>query len=245
MILPQWEQSHCSFLDYFATGKLSPQVTEEVVAGIADGCVEAGCALIGGETAEMPGMYGPGHYDLAGFCVGVVERSKVLDGSKVCVGDHIYGFLSSGLHSNGYSLARKILADLDFSEKYGLERSLGELLLAPTRIYVRQCLKLHQSGAHAFAHITGGGLLDNIPRVLPLGTTAFLQRKAWKQPTIFSLLEERGKLSSTDMYRTFNCGIGMVAIVPPSLSTEAESLGAVRLGRVEASVSEEPSVHIG
>ena len=140
----------------------------------------------------MPGMYGSGHYDLAGFCVGVVERSKVLDGSKVCVGDHIYGFLSSGLHSNGYSLARKILADLDFSEKYGLERSLGELLLAPTRIYVRQCLKLHQSGAHAFAHITGGGLLDNIPRVLPSGTTAFSTAKGLETAHNFFIARRAG-----------------------------------------------------
>ena len=230
------------FLDYFATGKLSPEVAEEVVAGIADGCVEAGCALIGGETAEMPGMYGPGHYDLAGFCVGVVERSQVLDGSKVRIGDHIYGFLSSGLHSNGYSLARNICTGLDLSQNHGLERPLGQLLLAPTKIYVHQCLHLHKMGAHAFAHITGGGLLDNIPRVLPPGTAAKIQRSAWREPSIFSFLEERGQLSSTDMHRTFNCGIGMVAIIPSQLSAEALSLGAICLGEVQASKSQAPSV---
>jgi phosphoribosylformylglycinamidine cyclo-ligase len=209
------------FLDYFATGALTPSVTEEVVAGIADGCVEAGCALIGGETAEMPGMYGSGHYDLAGFCVGVVERDNVIDGSLVKEGDAVIGFSSSGLHSNGYSLARKLCSDLDWSQDYSVGEPLGDALLRPTNIYVSTCLALAQEfSVHAFAHITGGGLTDNIPRVLPDGLGVVLKNSSWDMPPIFTFLQQRGELSLQDMRQTFNCGIGLVAVVEQKVAAE-------------------------
>ena len=222
------------FLDYFATGKLSVHVAEEVIAGIADGCVEAGCALIGGETAEMPGMYGAGHYDLAGFCVGVVEKDQILDGSTIQAGDAVIGFASSGLHSNGYSLARKICQELDWEHAYNLGDRLGSVLLRPTLIYVRTCQRLLKSHrAKGLAHITGGGLTDNIPRVLPAGLGVTLQASAWEIPPIFQLLQQTGNIPTEDMRRTFNCGIGLVAIVP---SEEKEvvcrDLNGIDLGTV-------------
>lgn len=197
------------FLDYLATGKLSPAQAEEVVKGIAEGCVQAGCALIGGETAEMPGMYAKGEYDIAGFCVGVVEKNKLITGENIQAGDVLLGLASSGLHSNGYSLARKVLLDGQN------DRELAETLLTPTRIYVKTVLAIHQSFTlKGAAHITGGGFIENIPRVLPEGCTAIIRRQAWDVPEIFRLIAEKGKIEEEEMYHTFNMGIGMVLIVP-------------------------------
>ncbi len=203
------------FLDYYATGKLQVAIAAAVIKGIAAGCEQAGCALVGGETAEMPGLYHAGDYDLAGFAVGVVEKSRIIDGSKVAPGDVLLGIASSGPHSNGYSLIRKIIdvsgADLG-QDFHG--RTLGDTLLAPTRIYIKPLLQLFaQMDVHALAHITGGGLLDNIPRVLPNDTRAVLQSSAWPRPPIFDWLQQHGGVADTEMYRTFNCGIGMVVIV--------------------------------
>ena len=222
------------FLDYFATGKLAPEVAVEVVAGIADGCLQAGCALVGGETAEMPGLYAPGHYDLAGFCVGVVERGAALDGSRTLEGDLLVGLPSSGIHSNGYSLVRQICDPLDWSESHGLDSSLGDMLLRPTRIYVSECLRFaREFGARGMAHITGGGILENIPRVLPEGLGARLE--PLDLPPLFSFLQERGGLADTDMHRTFNCGLGMVAVLPRERAAEAASaLGGSVVGEVVA-----------
>jgi phosphoribosylformylglycinamidine cyclo-ligase len=208
------------FLDYFATGKLEPKVAEDVIASIAQGCRQAGCALIGGETAEMPGMYAAGDYDLAGFCVGAVERGALLDGSRVANGDAIVGIASSGVHSNGFSLVRRIIADRDWqvaAEAPFLPGvSLGEALLEPTRIYVKPLLPLIRDNLiHGLAHITGGGLLENIPRVLPDGLRAEVDASAWDYPPLFALLQEGGAIEPQEMARTFNCGIGMVAIVAP------------------------------
>jgi len=207
------------FLDYYATGKLSLDMAEDVIKGIGEGCQQAGCALVGGETAEMPGMYNGDDYDLAGFCVGVVEKSKIIDGSKVAAGDVIIGLQSSGPHSNGYSLIRKIIevsgADLseDFSGNTSGE-SLGEALLAPTRIYVKALLALLEIvDVHALAHITGGGLLENLPRVMPEGTQAVIDSQSWQRPPVFEWLQKNGNVESTEMYRTFNCGVGMVLCV--------------------------------
>ncbi len=204
------------FLDYYATGKLSVDVAEAVIRGIAEGCLQAGCALVGGETAEMPGMYHGGDYDLAGFCVGVVERSEVLDGSRVQAGDAIIGLASSGVHSNGYSLVRKLIsvAGADAHTMLAGE-SLFDRLLTPTRIYVKSMLKLAQAlPVSAFAHITGGGLTDNIPRVLPDGLEAHLVRSQWHSDPVFEWLAATGGIAPAEMYRTFNCGIGMVVVVP-------------------------------
>ncbi len=206
------------FLDYLATGKLTPEKAVEILKGISEGCVQAGCALIGGETAEMPGMYGEGEYDLAGFTVGVVDNSKIIDGSAITVGDRLIGIASSGLHSNGYSLARKICLEhlqlpLD-AVPAGLERTLGEELLTPTRIYVKAILNLLRDfQIKGMAHITGGGLLENVPRVLPRHCRAMIHKESWPKPAIFNLLREGGNISETEMYRTFNYGIGMVLIV--------------------------------
>jgi len=213
------------FLDYYATGKLEVEVAAQVVAGIGVGCEQAGMALVGGETAEMPGMYQVGDYDLAGFCVGIVEKSKIIDGSQVQVGDCLLGLASSGPHSNGYSLIRKVLevsgADLQ-ADFHG--RTLGETLLAPTRIYVKNLLALMQTlPVHALAHITGGGLLENIPRVLPAGLCAHLQRQAWPQPPIFDWLQAQGGIAEAEMLRTFNCGIGMLVIVPAAQAAQAQA----------------------
>ena len=203
------------FLDYYATGKLSVANASAVVQGIGDGCVQAGCALIGGETAEMPGMYHGEDYDLAGFCVGVVEKASIIDGSKVKAGDTIIGIASSGPHSNGYSLVRKIIdvSGAKLSDPFG-NSSLGETLLTPTRIYIKSLLALlTKVDVHAMAHITGGGLLENIPRVLPEGCMAALNRDTWQRPAIFNWLQEQGNVKDDEMHRTFNCGIGMTVII--------------------------------
>src|SRR5690348_6938503 len=200
------------FLDYYATGKLDNGVASAVVASIAEGCRQAGCALIGGETAEMPGMYSTGDYDLAGFCVGAVERDKVLMGADIQAGDVILGLASSGVHSNGFSLVRRIIARehwrLDERLPGDGKRTLGEALLEPTRIYVRSLLPLIQEGLiKGLAHITGGGLLENIPRVLPEGCHAVVEAQRWNLPAIFTLLQEGGSISPEEMARTFNCGV--------------------------------------
>lgn len=206
------------FLDYFATGALDVGVAQQVIAGVAEGCRRAGCALLGGETAEMPGMYGPNEYDLAGFAVGVVDREQILDGSLVKVGDVAIGVASSGLHSNGYSLARRALLDvaklpLD-RPAGGLSRTLGEELLEPTTIYARATLKAIATGqVHAIAHITGGGLPGNIPRVLPEGIGVVLDPRAWTRHEIFSLIQRAGDIEEAEMRRTFNLGLGLVVVV--------------------------------
>ncbi len=217
------------FLDYYATGKLDVDVATEVIKGIAHGCELAGCALVGGETAEMPGMYAAHHYDLAGFSVGIVEKDKILDGSRVHVGDRLIGIASSGPHSNGFSLIRKILerSKADLHAPLG-DTTLGEALLAPTRIYVKSLLRLlGQVDVHALCHITGGGLLENLPRVLPSGTCAHLHRNAWQQPAVFAWLQKHGGIDATEMYRVFNSGIGMVVIVDAKdLDITLDSLSA-------------------
>lgn len=208
------------FLDYLAVGTLEPGKVEQIVAGVAEGCVQAGAALIGGETAEMPGMYQPGEYDIAGFSVGVVERSKMIDGSEVKAGDVVIGLASSGVHSNGFSLVRKLLLD---NGKYSVGdrpaelggTTLGEALLAPTRIYVLPVLALlEQAKVHGMAHITGGGFIENIPRVLPANVNARIKLGSWPMPPIFNLLRAEGSLTHDDCYRTFNMGIGYVIVVP-------------------------------
>jgi phosphoribosylformylglycinamidine cyclo-ligase len=199
------------FLDYFASGKLDTDVARTVVASIAEGCRQAGCALIGGETAEMPGMYAAGDYDLAGFCVGAVERGELLDGSRIAPGDAIVGIASSGVHSNGFSLVRRIIAERQWDLAAD---GLGDALLAPTRIYVRSLLPLVREGlVRGLAHITGGGLLENVPRVLPEGCHAQIDAGSWDFPPLFSRLQQGGNVAPEEMARTFNCGIGMVAIV--------------------------------
>jgi len=208
------------FLDYLATAKLSPEQAVEVVKGIAEGCKQANCALLGGETAEMPGMYAGGEYDLAGFSVGVVDNDKIIDGSTITKGDQIIGIASSGLHSNGFSLARKIFLEtlnLDLtSQPEELENSLGEELLTPTRIYVKSILNLIRDfKLKGIAHITGGGLLENIPRILPHHCKAIIKRKSWEKPAIFEMLRQGGNIPDDEMYRTFNYGIGMVLVVSP------------------------------
>ena len=206
------------FLDYFATGKLDNGVAERVVAGIADGCKLAGCALIGGETAEMPGMYAAGDYDLAGFCVGAVERGEQLTGDRVAAGDVLLGLESSGVHSNGYSLVRRLVADkgwkLDRPALFDADRLLIDHLIEPTRIYVKSLLPVIRSGRiHALAHITGGGLLENVPRVLPKGLHARIDAGAWQQSRLMAFLQAQGNIEPAEMARTFNCGIGMVLAV--------------------------------
>ena len=206
------------FLDYFATGKLESGIAERVVAGIADGCKMAGCALIGGETAEMPGMYAAGDYDLAGFCVGAVERGEQLTGSAVAVGDVLLGLASSGVHSNGYSLVRRLADDMgwrmDRPALFDPDRLLIDHLIEPTRIYVKSLLPVIRSGRiHALAHITGGGLLENVPRVLPEGLHARIDVGSWEQPRLMAFLQAQGHIEPAEMARTFNCGIGMVLAV--------------------------------
>ncbi|NLD67599.1 MAG: phosphoribosylformylglycinamidine cyclo-ligase [Limnobacter sp.] len=219
------------FLDYFACGKLDVDVAEQVVAGIANGCEQAGCALIGGETAEMPGMYPAGEYDLAGFAVGVVEKSKILDASRVQAGDAVIGFASSGAHSNGYSLLRRIVerahggfdAAALRADFHG--RPFADALLAPTRIYVKPVLRLLEAmPVHGLAHITGGGLVGNVPRVLPDGLQAVLHREAWTAPPLFDWLQREGAVTDEEMHRVFNCGLGMVAIVAAERADAAIAL---------------------
>ncbi len=201
------------FLDYYATGKLDVDTAASVITGIAEGCSQSGCALVGGETAEMPGMYHGEDYDVAGFCVGVVEKSEIIDGSKVQEGDVLLALGSSGPHSNGYSLVRKILevsnTDPETTQLAG--KSLADHLLAPTRIYVKNLLSLiEQVDVHAIAHLTGGGFWENIPRVLPENTQAVLEESSWQWPAVFDWLQQAGNVSRHEMYRTFNCGVGMV-----------------------------------
>ncbi len=214
------------FLDYYATGKLDVDVAERVVAGIVEGCVQAGAALVGGETAEMPGMYSGDDYDLAGFCVGVVERDHIIDGSTTRVGDTIIGLPSSGPHSNGYSLIRKLIAAAGANERTLLDgRPLYDRLLAPTRIYVKALLALIRAvPVKGLAHITGGGLTDNIPRALPDGTKAVLERAAWPRDPVFEWLKATGRIADAEMYRTFNCGIGMTICVAADNVTHALEL---------------------
>lgn len=233
------------FLDYFATGKLENGVAERVIASIADGCKQAGCALIGGETAEMPGMYAPGDYDLAGFCVGAVERDRLLDGTAIAPGDVILGLGSTGVHSNGYSLVRRLAADkgwkLDRPAIFDQDRILIDALMAPTRIYVKSLLPLLKAGRiHGLAHITGGGLLENIPRVLPTDCHARIDANAWPQPRLMAFLQAQGNIEPQEMARTFNCGIGMVALVAAdqadAVAADLEAAGETvhRIGTVES-----------
>ena len=221
------------FLDYFATGKLDSGVAERVVSGIADGCKISGCALIGGETAEMPGMYAAGDYDLAGFCVGAVERGQQLTGDRVAAGDVLLGLASSGVHSNGYSLVRRLAADkgwkLDRPALFDADRLLIDHLIEPTRIYVKSLLPVIRSGRiHALAHITGGGLLENVPRVLPKGLHARIDADAWEQPRLMAFLQAQGHIEPGEMARTFNCGIGMV------LAVAADDVASVQADLVAA-----------
>ena len=204
------------FLDYFATGSLNPDIATSVIEGIGEGCRQSGCSLIGGETAEMPGMYSGEDYDLAGFCVGIAEKSRIIDGSKVSEGDHIVALGSSGPHSNGYSLIRKVL------EKSSPTDEQLNSLIEPTRIYVRSILSLLNTlPVHAISHITGGGLLENIPRVLPDHLAAKLDPASWTQPEIFQWLQDQGNIATSEMYRVLNCGVGMVVVISKESSNEA------------------------
>ncbi|MCQ9246943.1 phosphoribosylformylglycinamidine cyclo-ligase [Vibrio diabolicus] len=214
------------FLDYYATGKLDVDTAADVVSGIAEGCVQAGCALIGGETAEMPGMYEGEDYDVAGFCVGVVEKEDVIDGTKVAAGDALIALGSSGPHSNGYSLIRKILevSGADKNEEL-VGRTIGEHLLEPTKIYIKSALKMiEKHDIHAISHITGGGFWENIPRVLPEGTKAVIDGNSWEWPVIFKWLQEKGNVDTHEMYRTFNCGVGLIVALPKDQADAAVAL---------------------
>ena len=241
------------FLDYYATGKLDIETAAAVVNGIADGCELSGCSLVGGETAEMPGMYEGSDYDLAGFCVGIAEKSELIDGSKVATGDTLIGLASSGPHSNGYSLIRKVLevTGVDPTTTMLDGEPLIDLLMAPTKIYVKTLLGLiAQTPVHALAHITGGGLLENIPRVLPDSTKAVIDTKAWKRPAVFDWLQSGGNIDAQEMHRTLNCGVGMVICVPPeSVQTAMAFLAAngedaFVLGTIEASQLSEEQVQL-
>ncbi|ENM5932975.1 phosphoribosylformylglycinamidine cyclo-ligase [Vibrio mimicus] len=240
------------FLDYYATGKLDVDTAAEVISGIADGCLQAGCALIGGETAEMPGMYEGEDYDVAGFCVGVVEKEEIIDGSKVQVGDTLIAVGSSGPHSNGYSLVRKIL-EVSKADKNELlaGKTIGEHLLAPTKIYIESGLKLiAEHDIHAISHITGGGFWENIPRVLPEGTKAVIDGKSWEWPVIFQWLQEKGNVTTHEMYRTFNCGVGLIIALPKDQADaavallQAEGENAWVIGEIAAANSNEAQVEI-
>lgn len=243
------------FLDYFATGALSSEKAAIVVKGIADGCSQAGCALIGGETAEMPGFYADGEYDLSGFSVGVVDRDKIVDGSTVSAGDVVIGLKSSGLHSNGYSLARKAIFDVmnlsgdDLIE--GTGKTVGEALLTPTKIYVKAVLPLLEKfNVKGMAHITGGGLIENIPRILPDGHNVIIDKNSWEIPALFRFIQKGGDVDEMEMFRVFNCGIGYVIILPAGEAQEAVAQlnnsgeEAVIIGTVEASQRGEKRVII-
>ncbi|MBD3611950.1 MAG: phosphoribosylformylglycinamidine cyclo-ligase [Hydrogenovibrio crunogenus] len=240
------------FLDYYATGKLDIYTARDVVAGIGEGCQQSGCALIGGETAEMPGMYPDGDYDLAGFCVGIVEKADLIDGTKVKAGDVLLGLASSGPHSNGYSLIRKIIevngANLN-EECDG--QPLIDALMAPTRIYVKSILALmKQIEIHAISHITGGGLLENLPRVMPNNTKAKVDTKSWNRPAVFDWIQTHGNVEFHEMHRTLNCGIGMVVVVDEkdqqaaidALTAQGEVVSVI--GKIESSESETPEVDL-
>jgi len=237
------------FLDYFACGKLDIDVAAEVIRGIAAGCEQAGCALIGGETAEMPGMYPEGEYDLAGFAVGVVEKTGIINGRSIVPGDAVLGLASSGPHSNGFSLIRRIVADSGADLQAPFDTTtLGGALLAPTRIYVKPILALmHDVPVKGMAHITGGGLLENVPRVLPPGVQARISRAAWVRPPVFDWLQRHGNVADDEMHRVFNCGIGMVVVVAAAHAERAirllDSAGerAWRIGGIIAQPAEEPA----
>ncbi|MEN9797530.1 MAG: hypothetical protein RL653_1226 [Pseudomonadota bacterium] len=243
------------FLDYFATSRLDVQQAEHVVEGIADGCEQAGCTLLGGETAELPGFYARGEYDLAGFAVGVVERERIVSGKTIKPGDALVGFASSGLHSNGYSLARKVLledAGLDLlARPAGLDRPLVDALLEPTRIYVKDLLALHEHlafGIKGMAHITGSGIPGNLPRCFPDGTRAVLSERTWERPAIFDLIQRHGSVERDEMFHAFNMGLGMIAVmetgdVPAALRfLKARGVKAWEVGRVEAGRGEATAV---
>ncbi len=232
------------FLDYYATGKLNVDMAADVITGIAEGCKQAGCSLVGGETAEMPGMYEGEDYDLAGFCVGVVEETKIIDGKAVHVGDVLIGIASSGPHSNGYSLIRKIIevSGVDLGTEMLGDTLLADALMKPTRIYIKPLLDMirgQECTVHALAHITGGGLLENIPRVLPQGSVAVIDSSSWEIPPVFKWLQEQGNVDQTEMYRTFNCGIGMVVCVPAKEADNALAIlrqvgeTAMVIGKIE------------
>lgn len=215
------------FLDYYATGKLDVDTAAAVITGIAEGCQQSGCALVGGETAEMPGMYQGDDYDVAGFCVGVVEKSEIIDGNKVADGDVLLALASSGPHSNGYSLVRKILevSHTDPLTEQLAGKPLADHLLAPTRIYVKNLLQLiAQFDVHAICHLTGGGFWENIPRVLPEKTQAVIDESSWQWPDVFSWLQQAGNVSRHEMYRTFNCGVGMVIALPAEVADAAVNM---------------------
>ena len=241
------------FLDYYATSRLEVDVAEQVVKGIGKGCQLAGAALVGGETAEMPGMYQAGDYDLAGFCVGIVEKSRMIDGHKVNSGDQLIGLTSSGPHSNGYSLIRKIIetSAADLQQAFA-GTTLGETLLKPTRIYVKALLALMQQvEVHALAHITGGGIVENLPRVLPAGSKAVIRQNAWQRPDIFNWLQTQGGVQDSEMWRTFNCGVGMIVCVAAEQAQSAFSLleqhgeQPVFIGEIQAAdAAESPYVEI-
>ena len=235
------------FLDYYATGKLDVDVASDVVKGIAEGCVQSGCALVGGETAEMPGMYHTGDYDLEGFCVGVVEKSEII------VGDALIALGSSGPHSNGYSLIRKIIdvAGVNPATEQLNGRPLSEQVLAPTKIYVKSVLALiKQTEVHAIAHLTGGGFWENIPRVLPKNTKAVIDESSWEWQPVFKWLQEKGNIETYEMYRTFNCGVGMVIALPQSQVETALAIlkqsgeNAWLIGHIESATDNEPQVII-
>ena len=230
------------FLDYYATGRLDVDVAAAVIEGIAAGCRQAGAALLGGETAELPGFYEGGDYDLAGFCVGIVEHDRIIDGSQVTAGDAVLGIASSGLHSNGYSLARKVLERSAAAHDMPLDGvPLIERLIAPTRIYVKPLLALlAELEVHALAHITGGGLPENLPRVLPEGLMATIDRRSWRRPVIFDWLQSEGGVADAELYRTFNCGLGMAVVLPAADADRAVELLTAQgeqawiAGRIEA-----------
>ncbi|MCD4486205.1 phosphoribosylformylglycinamidine cyclo-ligase [Chromobacterium vaccinii] len=241
------------FLDYFACGKLDVAQATEVIKGVAAGCEQAGCALTGGETAEMPGMYPAGEYDLAGFAVGVVEKSKVISGRDIVAGDVVLGLASNGVHSNGYSLVRKIIdrAQPELDAPFDGAKTLRDAVIAPTRIYVKPLLKLMETlPVKGMAHITGGGITENTPRVLPDNTVAQIDAKSWQLPKLFQWLQREGNVDIQEMYRTFNCGIGMVVVVAPEHAEQAMALlreageTVYRIGQVRERVGDEHQTQI-
>jgi phosphoribosylformylglycinamidine cyclo-ligase len=241
------------FLDYFACGKLDVTSATEVIKGIAKGCEDSGCALIGGETAEMPGMYPVGEYDLAGFAVGVVEKSKIITGETIKPGDVVLGLASNGAHSNGYSLIRKILhlTEADYNAPFDHSRSLADVVMAPTRLYVKPILKLMEKlTVKGMAHITGGGITENVPRVLPTNVVAQIDAKSWALPKLFQWLRAQGNVDTQEMYRTFNCGIGMVVVVSAEQADDAEMLLAgegetvYRIGTVRERMGDEHQTQV-
>ncbi|OUS32184.1 phosphoribosylformylglycinamidine cyclo-ligase [Thalassotalea sp. 42_200_T64] len=240
------------FLDYYATAKLDVNVASDVVKGIAEGCIQSGCALVGGETAEMPGMYHPGDYDIAGFCTGIAEKSELITGDNVAAGDQLIALGSSGPHSNGFSLIRKVLEvnNTDTSEMLG-DRSIADHLLEPTKIYVKSTLAmLKEVKANALSHITGGGFWENIPRVLPKNTKAVVDGSSWQWPEIFNWLQEKGNITTHEMYRTFNCGVGMIIVVPSDKVEQsieiltAHGENAWHIGEIQAANDTEEQVVI-